>query len=469
MLVTINSLEGLTPELLDQLDSSVEYIQVQDFYRYVRHATTLKDVSRLKGSTGNLEEKEDYVDSAYIYSVKELRQIIEKIQNIEKALDGYDDFTKAVIIYDRLKKHIRYDFEMEHKSSETRSMRGLISGKAVCAGYSEILLQVLKRQGIASTHVNGKGHAWTEIHLDGKSYLVDLTWDSTKFHIGQEGMDSMTYFGQNPKEFLAEHHDKRNLETAEAFSTFDKNDVAQALRVSEFSDQYDENDGLILTREDGTRFRVIQVGSCEQFDQEKKEKFTAYKYIYWEIGADGRPIKESLRILYAKDSLRDIRRSEEKNKYGIEKNADVVKECEEKYRIVANELFSLKRIKLLGNMNSLFLGKLIVKPTTGEIGFGNSKTVSQLPAFSSNNVRYAGGVIVERMGNDKFNIYRITNKEIERVQLFSKKNLLDLSDEVIAKLAEPSNWEYISKNKGRHLGGSGREQTQHNETNKSLR
>ena len=115
---------------------------------------------------------------------------------------NWTETQKAVFAYDTLKKNITYDHRLcdledvikqkavqngnvDHTSyttDATRSLRGLVSGETICAGYSVIYQEVLTRNGIECyyergiTHDNvfrnesGGGHAWNLVVLDGEVF-----------------------------------------------------------------------------------------------------------------------------------------------------------------------------------------------------------------------------------------------------------------------------------------------------------
>lgn len=85
----------------------------------------------------------------------------------------------------------------------------LVEGKAVCEGYAEALQCLLQRVGIQSVEIFGYGinpstgvgepHAWNAVRIDGKYYLVDLTWND------QDTLLSYSYFNQTSA-ILQEDH-----------------------------------------------------------------------------------------------------------------------------------------------------------------------------------------------------------------------------------------------------------------------
>lgn len=460
VLVTLRSLEQLTPELLDKLDDRIEYVQVQDFTRYIRQSVTSAKITFFENSQV-LERKDDYIDSSCIYSREELKEILGKIQEIDRGLDGMDDFTKLVVIYDRIKRSISYDYETgEKKSGDTRSLRGLISGKTVCAGYVEILSNILKRNGIDCRYVDGNNHAWCEVKIDNNMYMLDLTNDAQLFHEGVEGIDSMQNFCMDPGEFVKKHADARNLTDVGEYSAFDRDEVKMALQISELDVSYGKNDTWRLERSDGTKFQLTQVGTIKTKDPDSGKDISVYRYIYWDV-KNGGPDKDSLKIVYSTDNLKKMYSYRDIYTH-YEPNLQIAEVCEKRAQLVIDDVFSLENMESAFSMNSSFLGGLHRGENKGELMVRNSEEIAKKPMFSfSENACYIGNCIIERAGSNKvlnrFYVYTIGKKGIERLQIFSEQNLLDLPETALSELVSPQSLSEISKKYGGYVGSVDRD------------
>ena len=215
-------------ELVDSINSlkNAKFIASIDRYRKIKEIKDItiptqldiKDASELGAS-----ELENYpfVESVSIkspytqelqkkpYSVDDYKLVREKIDEIISGIpNGATEREKFAYIYKELGKRIDYNFYAvtdEGKKDEAlqTSCRnlydGLVKGKAVCAGYADILFNTLACAGIESRYISGMmdiengasitftedkklklepGHAWNQVKLDGKWYYTDLTWDA---------------------------------------------------------------------------------------------------------------------------------------------------------------------------------------------------------------------------------------------------------------------------------------------------
>ena len=291
--------KSLSSELLRRLDYNIDIIITgpYDDYRFK------KNEGKYYKSGVNINH--DFLESS-TFSRNELVKIMEKIERIESYIpSNWDDLTKVIYIYDKLKKDIMYDPKYESKTSkDIRSLRGLVSSKTVCAGYAVILKEFLDRQNIRCHYISGLvpegnnnygGHAWNVVEIDGKLYSFDLTWENTEYRKGNN--TSFDYFGQNIEKFNQYHipyKDEKMYGYQNHLSTFNINDIKRAyLRINSESD-YDHLN-IRGTKDDGSKIIVSQIGDA--VINGKK----VYRYYYGKLSDDG-TVKEPL-ILYGEDNL----------------------------------------------------------------------------------------------------------------------------------------------------------------------
>ena len=177
-----------------------------------------------------------YIGSEFtsnVFTRGETYAVLSKIEEIESKVNpSWSEKEKAVYLYEILKNSIKYDhvtinnvhlkldnnsinYPADYASDVMRSLRGIVSGKTVCAGYAVIYQELLNRQGIEAYYESGyvpttkevdgisidteEGHAWNVLVLDGKKYVCDLTWDS------HEETSRDYEFTKSLKEFKVEH------------------------------------------------------------------------------------------------------------------------------------------------------------------------------------------------------------------------------------------------------------------------
>lgn len=124
-----------------------------------------------------VEETATYADFS---SPEEARQAIqeveEKSEDFIKTLSGLSDEEKAIRIHNWILENAKYDTTVSLPN--IRNIYGaIIQKECVCAGFADAFKYLSDMAGLDSIVVVGENHAWNNIRLDGKWYLVDLTWD----------------------------------------------------------------------------------------------------------------------------------------------------------------------------------------------------------------------------------------------------------------------------------------------------
>lgn len=279
VLIEIPNTRGISSNLLRKLDASI-YVRVAGAYDKER-VEKRKSWKFKNGETG-----EYYTDSV-IYSRNESLKILEEMEKIEKGIHPeWADWQKAYYCYDKLRSAIIYDSKFESQPSyETRTLRGLVSKKSVCAGYALIYKELMDRQGISCEYVEGytkkdkdgnlrDGHAWNILTLDGKKYPIDLTWDANVHQRGDS--KTVTHFGQNLGEFIRKHipcNDEKTQDYAKVLHTFDPNLINGFKQKISREKSYGSS-MYVIQRDDGTTLKIAQIGTA------KRNGKDYYRYYY---------------------------------------------------------------------------------------------------------------------------------------------------------------------------------------------
>ena len=95
--------------------------------------------------------------------------------------------------------HCRYDNAAADDSASHLAYGALVSGLAVCDGYTGAYNLLLKLEGIECTALMNADHIWTVAELDGTTYHIDTTW-------GDQGTRvDMSFFGMTEAQSRAKH------------------------------------------------------------------------------------------------------------------------------------------------------------------------------------------------------------------------------------------------------------------------
>lgn len=166
---------------------------------------------------GGMAGKPKYNQERYqirtTYSGREIKQIIGQMKLIEDSIPrDWDQMQRAKYIYEVLGKGIEYNYDRaEYATQRPSNLSAILTGKAICAGYSLLYKEMMDRQGIQCDYVRGIGtngagrsekHAWNVLTINGQSFPVDLTWDSP---VLRRGEPDLKYFGVDER-FFERHY-----------------------------------------------------------------------------------------------------------------------------------------------------------------------------------------------------------------------------------------------------------------------
>ena len=139
--------------------------------------------------------------------------IIQKLYIDENDNKMQADIQLATQIIDSIAQRVEYDNDASKKSfgsselTNASGMVGLLTGKAVCKGYSEILRNILSCvniecssiEGVATVNGKDEDHSWNQVKIGDKWFNVDLTLARTAIvegkHSGDLFMSDMAFFG----------------------------------------------------------------------------------------------------------------------------------------------------------------------------------------------------------------------------------------------------------------------------------
>ncbi len=130
-----------------------------------------------------------------------------------------DPFARARAIHDYVADRIAYDaVALAEKRYPPYNPKTVLKRRmGVCAGYAKLFVAIAKAAGLKAVYltgharqedggIDGIGHAWNAVQLEGRWYLLDTTWDSG-FVKGRrfDKRFRTTYYLTPPKVFAVDH------------------------------------------------------------------------------------------------------------------------------------------------------------------------------------------------------------------------------------------------------------------------
>lgn len=333
------------------------------------------DESKVIYNGGNTNYRYDSV----IYTKQELSQIISKMTEIEENIKpGWSDIQKAVYIYNTLKDRMIYTLGEEYTDNNDRTLRGLISGQNVCAGYAMIYKEMMDRQDISCDYVEGYalnyntgepigGHAWNILKLNGHNIPLDLTWDSSRYHKASYGNN---FFG-DVDSFIKTH----SPWSGEPIQNYSETLVGlneeflKKVHMSTEKNKQIQKRLAVGKRKDGSKFLIALL------KRTKNENNPLFQYIYADLDEFGQAINPKL--LY---SHNNIMKTIDSCKRDDKKDSNKSKRISDLSKAIINQLLSKKNIKE-AQANYGYLGGVKQNQNGNfEICRANNIPVQKLPA-----------------------------------------------------------------------------------------
>ncbi|MFX3632219.1 MAG: transglutaminase domain-containing protein [Candidatus Pristimantibacillus sp.] len=201
--------QELSNSMKDAIKSSLSYddytAYIIESYLYTIRSwgdrSTIKLEARYRESKEQTEEVDRFVERALALIIK----------------PEMNDHEKVKVIHDWIVTKLEYDQSL----SKYTAYEGLLTGEAVCQGYSLLGYKMLKEAGItvriAEGTVNTGDHAWNMVKLGDYWYHLDLTWDDpvSQEQSKQSRPISYRYYLKTDKQLRVDHNWVKSYPTAD--------------------------------------------------------------------------------------------------------------------------------------------------------------------------------------------------------------------------------------------------------------
>lgn len=200
IIITINNMGELP---LDKLAILEQYFDIDGI--------KIQDKDKEKSGRSNQGESTPLNLNTYKRIRAVVDDIIQGLYVNEKADKMQVDFQLATQIIDRIAQMVEYDHDAAKSkkgSIEVKNasgMVGLLTGKAICKGYSEILRNVMSCANIECSSIEGistvdnQDHSWNQVKLGDNWFNVDLTFARKAIREGKPSgdlfMSDIAFFG----------------------------------------------------------------------------------------------------------------------------------------------------------------------------------------------------------------------------------------------------------------------------------
>ncbi len=197
---------------------------------YIRFSVRDKTTGSLT-STGLYEHTLNIQDSNY----PSVEQIVNDVtaQCLKKCST---DFEKAVWLHDWILNNADYDYSYSYCSAEGVLARGT----GTCESYHRAYVMLLNKIGIQTGRMEGNGHVWTAVKMDGNWYQVDSTWDDVGENVFL-GFEEHLYFGLTDDIMGLVHSDHATAVPGYESTALENNYFIKTGKISQWSEPFVDN------------------------------------------------------------------------------------------------------------------------------------------------------------------------------------------------------------------------------------
>ncbi|XEC95480.1 transglutaminase domain-containing protein [Paenibacillus tarimensis] len=293
------------PSIMKQAMAADDYTAyIIDSYRYI-----------IRTWSNNATVK---ISIVYRESKEQTTYVNRKVKNTVKSIikPEMNDHEKVKAIHDWIIFNVKYDGQLKRYTA----YEAIVSGKAVCQGYSLLASKMLKEAGIKNRIIEGEvstgDHAWNLVLINGTWYHLDVTWDDPLPDRGNQA--AYNYYLRTDEEMRQDHswtksYPKASKSYAETLTVLMKRDPSREAFYRDVEKElpfYWTKPENTITGADGLKKRIIEVAAAgdnsfkvrylrgEQVEDDMKKAMYAvgsistYRMKYSSFGNDGAVLLE---------------------------------------------------------------------------------------------------------------------------------------------------------------------------------
>ena len=150
-------------------------------------------------------------DDTSFLNDEEIQLYNEAVKILKEAKAQPSLLRTELFLHDLLAKRITYYAEptVAFLAPYSAASGAILNRQANCQGYSDAFIMLARMCGIDANRIDGQAsggeHTWSVVHLDGKSYFVDVTFDDASLHMNDRDFTNHIYFNA-PKAVASGSH-----------------------------------------------------------------------------------------------------------------------------------------------------------------------------------------------------------------------------------------------------------------------
>ncbi len=157
------------------------------------------------------------------------------VENLVKECETtcHTDYEKALWLHNKIIDNADYDQTLTYMGAEGVLARGT----GTCESYHRAYVKLLNKAGIETGRIEGNGHVWTAVKMDGKWYQVDTTWDDKGAAVpGTYG--ERLYFGLTDYIIGLIHPDHQSAVAGYESTSLENNYFIKSGEITKWSDPF---------------------------------------------------------------------------------------------------------------------------------------------------------------------------------------------------------------------------------------